>query len=166
MDTKYLILICTLCLGLLQPAFAQEVCFEDAKTNFSKWRSTHGKTLDELSAKYLASKDPHKELVTYNKMRMPIAAALIIEGEKYGREADEQLTLEVDGAQKCAGQTTTVRGVYDAAREYMGLTTILPERATKVDWERIRRGDVAGGKNSVVREAGRTIDRVLNPFRW
>ena len=166
MRAKFLFVICIALVGLSRPAFAQEVCFEDAKSNFSKWRSEHGKTLDELSTKFQASKDPSKEMVDYNGMRMPVAAALIIEGEKYGRDADEKLNIEVDGAKKCSGQTTIPRGVYDLAREWLGLTTILPEKATKIDFEELRRGNIAGGKNSIINETGRKIDQKLNPFRW
>ena len=145
---------------------AQEVCFNDAKSNFNKWRVTNGKMLDELSAKYTASKDPSKEMVVYNGMRMPIVAALIIEGEKYGSEADAKLSVEIDGAKKCSGQVAIPRGVYDLAREWLGMTTILPEKATRIDFEQVRRGNIAGGDNSIINEAGREIDKKLNPFRW
>ena len=148
------------------PALAQDVCYDDAKTNFVKWRGEKGKVLDDLSAKYQASKDPSKEIINYNGMRMPIAAALIIEGEKYGREADAKLNVEIEGAKKCSNQTAIPRGVYDLAREWLGLTTILPEKASRIDIEELRRGNIAGGKNSIINETGRKIDETFNPFRW
>lgn len=146
--------------------FAQEVCFTDATNTMNTWIAQNSKTFNELSAKYLASKDPSKEMVTYNGMQMPIAAALIIEGEKYGRLAEAQLTSTIDGAKKCSKQTEIARGVYELSREWLGLKTILPEKATRIDFEEIRRGNIAGGKNSIINEAGRKIDETFNPFRW
>jgi hypothetical protein len=145
---------------------AQEVCFKDAKKNFENWKTQNSKVLNDLAAQYNASKDPSKEMVTYAGMRMPVAAAIMIEGEKYGREADGKVEVEVNAAKKCSGQTTIPRGVYDLAREWMGVTTILPEQATRIDFEELRRGNIAGGENSVIRETGRAIEQVVNPFRW
>ncbi len=162
---KKFALVCIVC-SIPSLSFAQEVCFEEAKDNFSKWRSSNGKLLDELSQKYLNSNDPSKEMVDYNGMKMPIAAALIIEGQRYGESADKKLTQEVDNAKECSGQTAIARGAYDLARTWLGLTTILPEQATRIDFEEIRRGNFAGGKNSIINEAGRKIDETLNPFRW
>ncbi|MBB5576392.1 MULTISPECIES: hypothetical protein [Rhizobium] len=145
---------------------AQEVCFKDASKKFEDWRAENGKTLDSLSAKFKASKDPYKELVDYDGMKIPIAAALIIEGEKYGKKADVEVNLVVGDAQGCSKQTQVPRGVYDFAREVLGITTVLPEKATRIDFEELRRGNIAGGKESVINKTGRDIDKIFNPFRW
>jgi hypothetical protein len=104
----------------------------------------------------------------FSRFVYPLAKekSLIIEGEKYGRLADAQLTSTIDGAKKCSGQTTIPRGTYDLGREWLGLTTILPEQATRIDFEELRRGNLAGGNNSVINETGRKIDETFNPFRW
>lgn len=151
---------------LALPGHAQEVCYTDATKKFDAWRGENGKTLSDLSAKFEASQDPYKEMIDYNGMRMPLAAALIIEGEAYGQKADVEVNSVVGDAQKCAGETNTVRGVYDFARSVLGWTTVLPERATRIDFEELRRGKIAGGKDSIINEAGRKIDETLNPFRW
>ena len=148
------------------PSAAQEVCFTDANGKFDGWRASAGALLDELAAKYEASSSPYTELIQYKGMMMPIAAALIIEGEEYGKLADAVMSQVVGEAEDCSKKTRGERGVYDFAREYLGITTIFPERVTRIDFEQLRRGNIAGGKKSVIREFGRTFDQVFNPFRW
>lgn len=145
---------------------AQEVCFTDANKKFKGWVDQNGKVLNELAEKFKASKEPSKEMVDYNGMNIPIAAALIIEGQKYGKLAEAQLASSVDDAKKCSGQTTIARGVYDLGREWLGLTTVLPEKATRIDFEELRRGNLGGGHNSIINETGRKLDETFNPFRW
>ncbi|WP_298983105.1 hypothetical protein [uncultured Roseibium sp.] len=149
------------------PLSAQERCYGDANKRFNDWRAVEGKKLDELSE--LCDKlgnECYKQKTNYNGMEMPIAAALIIEGERYGELADRKIVQTVDEAQDCVGNTQTVRGVYDFSREVLGITTILPEKATRIDFEELRKGNFAGGEKSVVRETGRTLDKIFNPFRW
>lgn len=149
------------------PALSQERCATDAKKRFGEWRAENAKLLDELSAQCeQLQKECYKTKVNYNGMEMPLAAALIIEGERYGELADVRITQVAGETQDCMGETTVVRGVYDFAREVLGITTVLPEHATRIDFEELRQGNLFGGDKSIINEAGRTIDEIFNPFRW
>ncbi|MDV7145988.1 hypothetical protein R3X27_25240 [Tropicimonas sp. TH_r6] len=147
---------------------AQEVCYTDASNDVENWIATNGKMLNELSDRFEKSPDPSREMVNYKGLKLSLRAALMAEMDEYAQKIQGVTNQKLKEATDCAGKPELVatRATYDLARELLGLTTLLPEKATRIDFEEIRRGNIAGGKNSVVRKVGRDIDKALNPFRW
>lgn len=53
----------------------------------------------------------------------------------------------------------------EPARPLLGITTIYPERASRIDFAEIRNGNILGSRDAAVPTLGRRLDVTLNPFR-
>jgi hypothetical protein len=158
-------------------AVAQEKCYKDGKDRLVSWAQENGRPLNDLAAQMEQArkegKDPNTLMIKYQGMEMPLSAAYLIEHQKYDAKTKVEIDATVGDIRDCAKGVALPRGAYDLIREFTGLTTLLPERATRVDFEEIRQGNILGGDDAfipkgledarkTVEKAGRDINREFN----
>lgn len=147
-------------------ASAQERCVRDAERDIVSWADNNSSLLEALWNQYDASANPNAEIVNYNGVAVPLTYALSQEMASFEAGLAHARGREIAEATDCAGalEVALPRAAWDMLRS-LG-HPILPEPALRIDFEEIRRGNLVGGDQSAPRVVLRTIDEVLNPFRW
>ena len=155
------------------PGVAQERCITEARQDITSWAAQNGALLEDLWNRFDNSVNPNAEVVNYRGTMVPLTYALEQETARFQSAAVAVRDREISQATDCARalEVAIPRATWDFART--PLTWVLPERATRIDFEEIRRGNFLGGDHSIgnevirgVEDIGRTIDETFNPFRW
>lgn len=141
----------------LTGAVAQEKCFKDAKDEITKWIEANDDELiafaNQMDNTRKEGKDPAQVWIKYNGMEMPLSVAYQLVHAKYGKSSRAAVEQSVEKSRACAKDVQLPRAAYDVAREYFGLTTVLPEAATRVDFAEIKAGNIFGGSDALVPKA-------------
>jgi hypothetical protein len=147
--------------GISSAGFAQERCATEAQQNIEAWANQNRGEIETLWERYDSSNDPDAEVVSYEGKVVPLNYALNQEIKRIQKEGRAVRDREIEKASECSGalEVALPRAGWDLARE--PLTWVLPERATRIDFEEIRRGDVLGGKHAAIPKAARDVEREL-----
>lgn len=150
-------LLCVATLVGTSPTLAQEKCYADAKKEITDWTDLNDDELisyaEQMEKARAEGKNPADIWINYNGEEMPLNIAYALVRAKYGRASRPVIEQAVDKARSCAQDVQLPRAAYDVAREYLGLTTVLPEAATRVDFAEIKAGNYLGGSDALVPKA-------------
>lgn len=156
MRTHFFVITALACLAS-SPAWAQEKCFKDGKDEILQWVNGHSAELNKYAALMEQTrsegKDPSQVFVDFRGIRIPLSAAYMTVHSEFDRDSKVAVERAVDGAHKCASDVQLPRAGYDFAREYFGLTTVLPEAVTRVDFAEIKAGNIFGSSVALVPKA-------------
>jgi hypothetical protein len=154
-------------------AVAQEQCYSDGKKTLVDWENTHKIDLsywvDQMKKTRTDGNDPNSTMITYSGMQMPVSAAYLIVHAKY--DADSKVAIDgvVDQVRKCAKDVVLPSAAYDVVRKFLGIDTVLPEAATRVDFAELTAGTVFEGKDALVpkslEDARTSADKALDDIR-
>ncbi|MBW0366148.1 hypothetical protein [Ensifer adhaerens] len=156
-NALYGLLLFTPLFGGTTVALAQEKCFSDSKKEIVKWMDANDDELvsyaNQMEQARKEGKNPREVWVKYKGIDMPLSAAYDTVHASYGRASRGVVEQSVEKARECAKDVQLPRASYDVAREYLGLTTVLPEAATRVDFAELQAGNVFGGADALVPKA-------------
>lgn len=159
--------------GISSAGFAQERCATDAQRDIEAWVNQNRGTLETLWQRFNSSSNPNAEVVSYEGKTVPLTYALEQETKRFQREGRAIRDKEIEEASDCssAPEVALPRAAWDLTRE--PLTWVLPERATRIDFEEIRRGNLLGGEHAAIPKAARDVEReirnlgrALDPTNW
>ncbi|WP_375454739.1 hypothetical protein [uncultured Methylobacterium sp.] len=133
---------------------AQEKCFSDAKTEIIRWIDENDKELisyaEQMENVQKEGKNPADIWIKYNGVDMPLNVVYQLVSAKYGKASRAAVEQSVEKSRSCAKDVQLPRAAYGVAREYFGLTTVLPEAATRFDFAEIKAGNIFGGSDALV----------------
>jgi hypothetical protein len=149
---------------------AQEKCFSDSKKEILDWAAANDGQLilyaEKMEKARKDGKNPANVWVKYSGVDMPLNLVYELVRAKYGKESQVVVEKAVDKSRSCAKDVQLPRAAYDVARDYLGLTTVLPEAATRVDFAQIKDGNVLGSSDALVpkglEDARKTAEKALN----
>lgn len=152
---------------------AQEKCFSDARAEIIKWIDANDGELisyaEQMENARKEGKDPSTVWIKYNGLDMPLNVAYQLVSAKYGKASRAAVEQAVDKSRACAKDVQLPRAAYDVAREYLGLTTVLPEAATRVDFAELKAGNLLGGSEALVpkglEDARKATEKALEDTR-